>query len=1009
MDKKFYLFILFYFLLSLSASAQINADIIRPSVNAEQFGLALKAETALSKGQLSLSIPLMELKGKGYDLPISLAFYSGDVTSSTESSPIGLGWALMAGGVIKMTIRGGDDIESQHQGCSSTHLTDGDYLYKEYLKPQQYNFDFLYDIRDNSAPDEYSYSLPGHNGVIEASYSGSTIKMSLFPDESYKLESVNTGYCITDDRGNKFYFETAECYVSNLYSENERQTTTYFLTRILTAKGGVFTFTYADEDYIDLTSIRDESDFLQYHTKRITSIVSDFGSVQFHSAPRADRGDLNNCKIRPGKESKRINKIELRDENGNFVKGYELDNSGLFELYKYKYDTQDYNWSDYRMKLSSVTQYDAAGNRLPPHNFSYSYKLSKSGLQYTIYDTANNGDYIPYDSWTSCPGSQAYVDLTETGAPLCSIGNMPHAVPVGITTKKEESDYNTADDFFCLNSITYPNGAIDEFFYQKHQYGKVNNYQEPYCAEKIQGRCLSSKISYGSNMYRHIKYLYLLHDANYNTTDQLSGVLTNPSIHCATYYTPDTDSSRQWMLRASRVTSGRPFNTFMGPPVCYTEVEEAEFDEYDNLLYKNIHYFEPQIVSPPVNYVLVASPWGNHFVEIENQIYGIKSGYTGYLAGYNSRNLTYMAYPVGDFSNAAIIADKPLKEVLIGKDGDVRRVKEYFYVYDNIDKTKKYGYKIVSEEKPDQTLHLISKTEYISPKVRPSGYHTTLYFQNGDVRDSICETCSMYYKKGRTSGTYYSRGNDNLNESKYSEYYYPDEINNITGNNASPLLAAVNGLIGKNMVADPIKTIERRNGEIVGGECREYQIFSGKPLLKSLYKVKNTTNKWSYAPTVSGSSLDYHADLYKEGEVLAYDDNQNPAYVRLNDTQDRIYVWGYGGRFPIAVIDNMSYATYLSLSDLKTKILALQTYQKIDGEDGCTALRNLNGSIRALLPQSAHITTYTYDPYVGMTSETDDSNLGVIYTYDSFGRLTAKYDENYKKLEEYNYHLKLQE
>ena len=45
----------------------------------------------------------MTLKGKGYDLPISLTFYSGDVTCATEASPIGLGWALMAGGVIAAT------------------------------------------------------------------------------------------------------------------------------------------------------------------------------------------------------------------------------------------------------------------------------------------------------------------------------------------------------------------------------------------------------------------------------------------------------------------------------------------------------------------------------------------------------------------------------------------------------------------------------------------------------------------------------------------------------------------------------------------------------------------------------------------------------------------------------------------------------------------------------------------------------------------------------------------
>ena len=66
---------------SIPSYGQVEVDINRPS----QFGLALKAETALNKGQLSLSIPLMELKGKGYDLPISLTFYNGDVTACTEA------------------------------------------------------------------------------------------------------------------------------------------------------------------------------------------------------------------------------------------------------------------------------------------------------------------------------------------------------------------------------------------------------------------------------------------------------------------------------------------------------------------------------------------------------------------------------------------------------------------------------------------------------------------------------------------------------------------------------------------------------------------------------------------------------------------------------------------------------------------------------------------------------------------------------------------------------------
>lgn len=218
----------------------------------------------------------------------------------------------------------------------------------------------------------------------------------------------------------------------------------------------------------------------------------------------------------------------------------------------------------------------------------------------------------------------------------------------------------------------------------------------------------------------------------------------------------------------------------------------------------------------------------------------------------------------------------------------------------------------------------------------------------------------------------------------------------------------MNGLIQKNNVADPIKTVVKRNGTIIGGECKDYQIVSGEPLLKSLYKVKAPGNNSTSVPIISNGSIAYLADLYNEGDVMTYDDYLNPEHVRLNNTQDRIYVWGYGGRFPVAVIDNMDYDTFLASTNLVPQILQLANYRKIETGQDCASLRNLNASIRAMLPDTVHITTYTYDPYFGMTSEIDDANLGTIYTYDTFGRLSAKYDIYYRKTEEYNYHLKLQ-
>ena len=999
----------FVFLLPLTASAQIEADIIRPSINAEQFGMAVKAETALSKGQLSLNIPLMTLKGKGYDLPISLTFYGGDVTACTDSSPIGLGWALMAGGVIATTIRGADDCETYASGMTNTHHYDSEYIEHMYNNTIGCQ-DLLNDIRYDPMPDEQTYSLPGHSGTVEVSFENNTIKRTLFPDESYIIEPTTQGFCITADDGNKFYFEDAEYRSSFGSTENEKkESTSWFLTRIITTKGGMFTFHYADEEYIDLSSIRSEAPQTIYRTKRITSITSDYGTVSFLAASRSDRGDFGYPSVRPGKESKRINKIELRDENGEFVKGYELDNSSSFKLYAYDFENYDNAWYDCRLKLSSVTQYDATGNRLPPYSFTYSSRLSKSRFTYITSHTTPEGDYIPYDSWTSNVGCQVYVDLDEGGSPLCIYQNQPNIEPEGFYTRPERYDNSTVNDYFCLESITYPTGAIEEFLYESHRYSKVNNTQESFNnSAEIQGKRLAERICYGTETGQRTEYVYQLHDASYNANGPSSGVLTNPSIHGATYYTPATGPWGGLMLRASRMTSGKPFNSYMGTPVCYTEVEEVVYDERDSILNRTIHYFEPQIVSPPVNYFLSYPSYSlPYLLRIENIIYGKKTGYAYGMESCNDGDFTYIAYPVGEFYNVAFVVDKPLKEVFIGKDGNVRSIKDYSYDTRDLNIGKKYGYKMVSPENSNYSL--ISKSEYITRRIRFNAITTTSYYYDGNECDSICEYYHVNYNKGRLNSTFYSRYDENNYETKLSQNYYPNDIVNIVGNTASPAIEAVSGLVEKNMVANPIKTVVERNNKIIDGECKDYQILSGMPLLKSIYKLKNTNQNYTLEPTISGDTINYKAELYKEGEIITYDEHLNPEHVRLKNTQDRIYVWGYGGRFPIAVIDNMNGTTFQAIPNLKSQILQLATYTKIENEDVCTSLRNLNTAIRSLLPASAHITTYTYDPYLGMTSETDDSNLGTIFTYDTFGRLIAKYDANYKKLEEYNYHLNLQQ
>ena len=993
-------------LLSISASAQIEAEIHRPSINAEQFGFALKAETALNKGQLSVNIPLMTLKGKGYDLPISLTFYNGDVNSFTEASPIGLGWALMAGGVITCTQRGRDDTNTYY---SIEHQKDGNYVTKNWDNNDDF---FVFEIQNNPMPDEYTYSIPGHSGIIDVSVEDDKISRTLFPDESYKIESIKNGYLITADDGTKFYFKDWETQCNSSDPEFTASTS-WFLSEIITTKGGKFKFNYADEEYYDLTSTKNFGLYPNlYRTKRITSIVSELDSVSFVVGSRLDRGVIND----KSKCSGRIIKIEWRNKNGEFVKGFKLDNSGLFGT-ETRYE-ECFGADETRHKLSSITQYDSVGNCLPPYKFHYSYSFWHSKR---IVNTTYNENWIPCNSWTSRVGFQAYVDLNQWGFPLChrEYKGTEFENVVGYT-EGEESNSSTCEDYLCIDSIYYPTGAIDIFTYENHDYSKVNNTRSSNSAA-IQGKRLASKIRYSdSGLEQRTKYVYKLHDSAYESTKVSSGVLTNPSIHCATYYTPERDGDN-WVFRASRISSSQALNSFMGPPVCYTEVEKIVYNGSTDSL-RTIHYFSPQIMEPPVNYIYV-DPKGSYpeLTKIDNVIFGTLNKYWGDMAYLNERKVTYMAYPVGDFYNISLDVDQPLKEVLIGKNGKVRSIKQHWYDMGPSRTSKKYGYKIVSQDyfkkdllgfpELDYTAYLISQSEYITRKYRFRGTSTTYYYYNGEKCDSIYEEYGIGYNRGRIASTSYSRNKEKNYIEERMNNFFPDDIkmNDVVNNNSPSMIKAINGLIEKNMIAEPIKTTVSRNDIIIGGECKDYQTISDSiPLLKSLYKLKSTGNNRAEKPVVNGNTINYYADLYKEGEVIAYDQYKNPEHVRLNDCQDRYYVWGYGGRFPIAVIDNIDDAAF---ANLKSQILQLEAYKKIETEEDCARLRNTNASIRnnPVLPVSAHITTYTYDPYFGMTSEIDDSNLGVIYTYDTFGRLTAKYDENYKKLEEYNYHLKLQE
>lgn len=210
-------------------------------------------------------------------------------------------------------------------------------------------------------------------------------------------------------------------------------------------------------------------------------------------------------------------------------------------------------------------------------------------------------------------------------------------------------------------------------------------------------------------------------------------------------------------------------------------------------------------------------------------------------------------------------------------------------------------------------------------------------------------------------------------------------------------------MVLKNILGIPIETITLKDNKLLQATKTQFYDFSGLYLPKSIKKTElNSTNLSELnRDAYYQSYLDFH-DYDSEGNLLAVS--------KLNGSHT-FYVWGYFQEYPIAKIENFNAQVGLT-STIQGLITAAQN-DSDDDVDHCIDtgscneknLRTSLAAIRNALPNSM-VTTYTYNPLIGMTSMTDPTGYTIYYEYDAFNRLKQVKDANGNILSETKYNYK---
>lgn len=322
------------------------------SPNAAALGRYGEIPVSLTNGTASISIPLYTIRSGTLEIPVQLQYNYNGLKMDEIPSFTGLGWSLIAGGIINYEQRGLPDFDLEGSGMFTNgtyHALDSLKLFLSNKMPANRSNAYLQLLTEGVLDGEfdfYHYTLPGYQGSF---FLDQDQKIIMVPENNLRATRGSESLLmITDEKGNLWQFNTADKNAAGpdaepqlLPSRGFNGSASIYLSQIKTINNRNISFTYTPypfsyaqaqksvnvmsaKPYEDCPDSHSELDRTHYYVENnlLREIIFDEGRIVFEMSTEP-RNDIR--KIAPEALIPFLRKMQVLDRNHRLILEYSFE------------------------------------------------------------------------------------------------------------------------------------------------------------------------------------------------------------------------------------------------------------------------------------------------------------------------------------------------------------------------------------------------------------------------------------------------------------------------------------------------------------------------------------------------------------------------------------------------------------------------------------------------------------------------------------------------------------